>query len=166
MKSKTQDIDLGFESILQDLETLSLTNVDVGYFDDGTMSDDGEMEMLDLASLQLNGSTDYDRSRGVHIPKRNFMDKTAVDYQEDLANLQQNLVGNLIDKKVFAIQGSIAVGEVYADFMKASIDAFDKPPNVDWWADAKGENNPLVDSGKMRDSIKVEVTVDRLESDY
>lgn len=158
MKSRIKDTDMGFDSIVTDLETLGQTSVDVGFFDDGTMSADGEMSMVDLAELQMvgrKGNWDYNESP---IPSRDFMSQTAIDNHDEIGNAQEKLVGDLIDKKTFAIQGAIDVGEQYGEMMKKTIDDFDTPPNAEATIEFKGFDNPLVDSGKMRDSVTVKLT--------
>ncbi len=151
----TVDKDQGFDKIVQNLISLSNEDVSVGFHDDGTMSDDGEMSMVDLAMQNQKGSNDG------HIPSRPFMDETAIKYETQIAGVQTAVVGKVIDGKLSPKVGVTKTGEAYKGMMKSTIDQFSTPANAESTISHKRSgnfvDNPLVDTGKMRDSITVKV---------
>jgi len=161
MKSKTIDKDLGFDSIIEDLKTLSSIDVEVGYFDDGTRSADGTMDMVDLAILQHNGSDEYDKlyeGNGT-IPKRPFQDETARMFTNEITEVMHKVVAKVIDKKIFATGGLNEIGEKYTDMMKHSIKIFHTPSNSEGTIKEKGEDNPLILSESMMEAVTHELEV-------
>ena len=159
-RSRTIDKDLGFHSIVSDLETLGETSVDIGFFDDGTLSHDGMIEMVELAMLQHNGGeSSWDGASD--IPSRPFMDKTAIDHGDEIGAEMHYAVGDVIDKKDFAIKRTLKVGEKYKKMMQDTIESIHTPPNSEATIKAsiyKNASDPLIDSGKMIDSIEVKLT--------
>jgi len=146
--NKIVEKDLGFNSIIGNLKILGSTAVEVGFFDDGTMSADGELPMAELAIMQNFGIPN-------EIPERNFIDKTAVDHENELHSDQQQIVNDIVDGKQDGKNGAIKVGEYYADAMKQTIEDFSTPENAPLTQALKGFNNPLVEDGKMKESVSV-----------
>jgi hypothetical protein len=63
-----------------------------------------------------------------------------------------------VDKLVFKAKNPksvlSAIGRKYASFVKQTIIDFYDPENAQATEDWKGFNNPLIHTGKMRDSVK------------
>lgn len=154
MKFSVTDTDQGFEKIIENLHELSFNDIDVGFFD-GHMSADGTMTMAELAGLQMNGTTD-----GLGIPKRDFMSECAIVNEDLVAKELTSVAKKAIDGSN-NVKGLLKeVGEEYSQLMKDSIDDFSTPKNTKYTIQHKTfvkEDNPLVDTGEMRDGIEFRV---------
>lgn len=151
------DKDLGFNKIMGELVELAISDVDVGYFD-GEMSADGNMTLAELAQLQMSGS----KAMGIdmmygEIPSRPFMDKCALDNEEEVLKLQKKAVLGVLDQNQSPEEGLKKVGEGYTQMMKDTIFDLRNPPNTKYTLDHKEGDNPLIDSSVMMDSVDFRV---------
>ena len=88
------------------------------------------------------------------VPQRSFLRSTVAEH---VARLRQNLVNAskaAIDLK--GRRGRVAekAAQELAKAIKDKIRDLDSPPNAQSTIDRKGSNNPLIETGAMRDSIE------------
>jgi len=111
---------------------------------------DGE-QVLDVAIANCYGTST--------IPQRDFMTlaqkgirsgtKAIMAKIGQLANTQQP--GMADEKKVIGLQN--AAGMTAQEAIREAIIELDTPPNAPATIEAKGSSNPLIDTGRMKDSV-------------
>lgn len=111
---------------------------------------DGE-QVLDVAIANCYGTPT--------IPQRDFMSLADKDIKTgirpimkkigQLANTQQPGLGEA--KKILALQN--VAGMAAQEAIREAIIELDTPPNALVTIEAKGSSNPLIDTGKMKDSV-------------
>lgn len=95
-----------------------------------------------------------DHNGGRRIPPRPFMRKSVSDFSPVMAKaLAKSLVENKYDSKKSLDELSIQL----RDRIKQNITDWSNPENAEWTIMKKGFNDPLVDTGLMRDSVEYEV---------
>lgn len=148
-RSNVAIIDKGFDAIFKELSKANVTGTKVGLFAEDR-SADGQYNMATLGLLQEEG--------GGKIPARDFMKSTAIKHQDDMGDRMEQYIGGVIDRKRTMKQALEATGSSYVKYTKDVITKFSEPPNAKYTIKKKGRNDPLVDTGKMRDSIKHKIT--------
>lgn len=138
--SNVKDIDKGFERIRRTVGQIDGLTVEVGIFDD---------EELALRLLVNEFGT-----RNGDIPARpaltTTMDGNAAEYGRVMAEgTAQVLAGRLSAHQVLDALGKRAAKDV-----RDAIDGWSDPKNDPATIRQKGRNNPLVDTGAMRDAVK------------
>lgn len=95
-----------------------------------------------------------DYNGGRRIPPRPFMRKSVIDFSPEMgSDLAKSLVANKYDSKKSLDELSIKLRDV----IKKNITEWSSPANAPWTIMKKGRNDPLVDTGLMRDSVEYEV---------
>lgn len=130
-----EDKDFGYKAIIDDVKTLSNKEVLVGVFG----------ELAEIAAYNEFGTQ--------HIPQRSFLrdafdehSDTAIDgYAESVAK-GGNYCGNLQ-----------SLADNMAEKVKEKIKSGPFTPNAPSTIRRKGKDTPLIDTGKMLDSVKGEV---------
>lgn len=114
----------------------------VGIHESAGMTDDGQMTVARLGAIQHFGN---DR-----IPARPWLDKgAAAGAKEYLDTIREGVEDGLNSRQIMANVGVEAVGAI-----RDYIDALKEPPNAPTTIRRKkGQDNPLVDSGNMRESV-------------
>ena len=153
VKSQTKVIDHGYKKLMTNLTKLGTKEVRVGLFEDD-QSADGTMTMADLGTLMEYGDT----SLGGYIPPRPFMRDTAVNYEDQIGDYMVSIVDDMMFLGLDVKQVLTQVGDNYSDMTKTTIERFSNPPNSVETIAMKGRNDPLVDTGKMKDSVKFKVS--------
>ncbi len=147
----------GLDNLRRRIKSASSHVSKVGFWN-GT-SNDGEMSIASLAFLQ-----EYGRPQtAVHnfIPARPFFRMSAMNVangRSDVRHYMKVALQQIISGKQTTQNSLQMVGEVYEDELKAIITYFDEPPNAARTVSMKGKDDPLVDSGHMRDSVQNKVT--------
>ena len=135
-------IDRGLKRITRELTKLSKAKIRIGFFDD---------ESARIAAFQEFGT--------ITIPPRPFM-RTAIEIgRRDILQAEALIVRGVLDGKFNAREGADAM----ADFIRRLI--LKRLDTALVWAEplaastqaAKGTAVPLVDTGAMRDALRVEV---------
>lgn len=136
-----RDRDMGYARILRELGSLEEPAVFVGL-----RGKDTDSELLTYAAANELG-TDT-------IPERSFLRSTADKNQAEYLDALEDVAGVIVDKGREA--GKDALGRLglraVRDVQRAIVDLKD-PPNAPSTIAAKGSSNPLVDTGRMRQSI-------------
>ena len=92
------------------------------------------------------------------IPKRPFMELTQIDRRREVYNFQKKAMKYLL-KNGGTIEGLLSLFAVkYVGYIQTAITKFDNPPNAaSTISRKKGANNPLIDTGLMRQSVTWEI---------
>jgi hypothetical protein len=168
--SGVTDKDLGFDRIMRDLETLgSGADVYVGIRQakgekpaglrkaDGTVTN-SDATIAEIATWNEFGVTvETDDGDQVKIPERSFLRSTMDENVERYTDLMGRQLGQVIDgeqtpKGAFKILGAAGVRDVQMKIRKGVA-----PANAPSTIARKGSSKPLIDTGRMRQSIDYQV---------
>lgn len=109
-----------------------------------------------------NGKTGYVFKESVTIPARRFMEKTITDHENEWIEYLQNGIlsissnDNMSAKTIMDNLGRQIISE-----MQDEMNNWTSPSNAPLTIQNKGKDNPLIDTGKLRDSIDYEI-VDKI----
>lgn len=140
-----KDIDLGWEKIIKNMKTLDKKVLKVG-IQEGDMSADGKNTMAYIGSIHEYGVE--------HIPQRSFIRSTLDDNSSQIANLSGQLGAKIIEGKQTPEQALNLIGLKVAGMIQEKITDGNFTPLSPATVRAKGDNKPLIDTGRMRASIK------------
>ncbi len=139
------------QDLLKGWKKLTEQEIAVGFPKGMTESYPDGTRVLDVAIENCYGTPT--------IPQRDFMSladkgvksgtKPIMKKIGQLANTQQPGLGS--EKKIIALQN--AAGMVAQEAIREAIIELDTPPNAPATIEAKGSSNPLIDTGKMKDSV-------------
>lgn len=143
------DTDMGFDALLAMLAEADQTDVRVGVRQDkGSQIPDGSrLTLAEIAAVNEFGSMDG------RIPERSFL-RSTVDQNADAyeKQLTRDLMGSGDVPGAFTRLGLQAVADVQRTMVE-----LDDPPNAPATIARKGADNPLIDTGRLRQSIDFEV---------
>lgn len=91
-----------------------------------------------------------------HIPERSYLRSTADDNADKYGKQMSKALGRVVDGYDLAREFG-RVGQVAARDVQVKIRNLKDPPNAPSTIKAKGSSNPLIDSGRLRQSIDYEV---------
>ncbi len=137
-----RDIDRGYKRISREISLFGKAKIRVGFFDD---------EVATYAAFNEFGT--------LHIPPRPFI-RTALEREgAAISDAQEQILDGIISGRWTARSGADALGDFIRRLIQKRID------NSPSWAvrndpatvEKKGSAHPLIDTGKMRDSIEVKV---------
>jgi len=149
MTSTVEERDMGWERIKAEMEKANGAAVNVGVLSDTAPRDDGA-DMLLIAAANEFGTADG------HIPARPFMRGAFDDKQRELSNTADRLWNLILAGKMDVERALRLLGEEHQGQVQEYITALDTPPNADETVRRKGSSNPLVDEGRLRNSIRYE----------
>lgn len=118
--------------------------VQVGFFD-GKLHPSGDMTIAEVAAVQEYGTRE--------VPARPFMTTTVMRDQEFLVYLENGLSSIYWGVTPNAKRGLRGAGQVLAESMKASVETWSNPANSLSTVRRKGFNDPLVETGTMKENI-------------
>ena len=138
----------GLEKLKKSLNKLSSTKIEYGFFPEAKYPD-GDY-VAEIANINEYGSSEN--------PTRPFFEasyKAMVDRPTHPVNqlIKRNYI-NLV--KGYGIKFD-DIGDLLVEGVKFNIISLDDPPNSAETIERKGRNDPLVDSGLMRDSVEYKV---------
>lgn len=153
--AKVQDIDRGYRRLLQEFGKLGESQVLVGIRSEagGEVPEGSDLNLAQIAAVNEFGSVDPpDRP-----PERSFLRSTMDNNAKAYADMVGDVVGKAIDgrqslDKGLGLLGARAVGDV-----QQTMRNLDTPPNAPSTIARKGSDNPLIDTGRLRQSIDWEV---------
>ena len=113
---------------------------------------DRGMPVTNIAALNEFGAR---RGDGGAIPERPFMRKANATMRDDLVKV----VKERVNPATHVVDGATAarVGVTMVDHIQKSIVETSSPENAPITRARKGDDNPLVDSGKMHDAVDYEI---------
>lgn len=146
-----RDEDKGWDRITAELRSLSGKKVRVGVLSSAGDHPDGDITIAEVAAFNEFGTR--------HIPARPFV-STAFD--ENLSKYERQLAR---DVRKATGQGGFMTAETVANRLglrmqsdiQRKIVSLREPPNAPATIRKKGSSNPLIDTGRMRQSISFEV---------
>lgn len=142
------DKDLGYQRFVLDMKELRGRSVKVGIWDEGSS---GGTSVLDYAIYNEFGTS--------RIPARPFMATTYDNNYDKTIKFVEFLSGKIIDGKITPDHALKVLGEEYQKYIQKTIrDAKSwAEPNAESTVAAKGSSSPLIDTGRMLNSIRYEV---------
>lgn len=139
-----KDIDLGWRRIKKELKL-----IDKSYTQIGVQKDAGEEDGQSIAAIAA-----YNEYGTDNIPSRSFMRSTFDEQQVKLKAVIKKQ-HSLILKGERTVKRSLGlIGEYMEGAIKKKITDLKTPPNKPATIRAKGSSNPLIDTGRMRASIR------------
>jgi len=93
-----------------------------------------------------------------NIPERSFMRSAIEENQDKYIDLAQAGLQRVIDGHMTLHQLGALIGQAAEDDVKSKITDLQDPPLKEATIKAKGSDNPLIDTGHLRQSIRYEVT--------
>ncbi len=115
----------------------------------GVQGDAGEHEgtnLVDIAAWNELGTA--------HIPPRPFMRATSDSQRGRFGTMSAHLVGKLIDRTATVPQVMGTIGQWFQEAVQARMAAGPWAPNAPSTVREKGSNRPLIDTGRLRASIR------------
>jgi hypothetical protein len=150
---KTKSVDKGQKKVLRELNEIKSATIEAGYFEQ-ERSSDSKLSLADIAIWNEFGTFEAAGGRGGaqigHIPPRPFLrpayDENIVKYQATAKRLMQQLAGRSIGGlRILRTIGAMMVSDI-----KKKITDIKAPPNTPATIAAKGFNNPLIETGTLR----------------
>ena len=141
MAASFKDRDRGYNDLLKTLGDMEEPGVLVGL-----RADTADADVIKYAAANEFGTK--------HIPERSFLRSTVDKHQEKYLNSLEDIAGVYVDHGTAAGEDALnklGFGAV-ADVQRMIVDVRE-PPNKPATIAAKGSSNPLIDTGRMRQSI-------------
>lgn len=95
------------------------------------------------------------------IPERSFLRSTVAEHQAKYQKQLDKAVGDAVDGKAPLAKGLGLLGERAKRDVQRKIRDLKEPPNAALTIALKGSSNPLIDTGRMRQSIDYVIEVER-----
>lgn len=158
----------GLERLVKRLENLEKKQIKWGFFNRRYSSDNDNLFVAQVALWQEQGT--QKAGGGQHIPPRPFFNTNVlrVTQQSDpdgakTYRLLDDAVRTVFESRMDTKKLD-AVGEHLQQSLRNEIDTWLHPKNADYTIFLKGRDDPLVDSGTMRDSVESKVTHERMRN--
>ena len=142
------------DELLKVIEDLSRTHVEIGILGDEEKYKDGNMTVLGVAIIHEYGINVTDKNgRKINIPERSFIRSSYESKKEKIFDLESEL------EKVINLQMSVdtffnLVGEYCVGIIQRYLtEEVKSPPLAATTIKEKGSSNPLIDTGKLKESI-------------
>lgn len=140
-----KEIDLGWGKILRNMKKIDKTILKVG-IQAGDMAADGKNTMAFIGAVHEFGTE--------HIPQRSFIRSALNDNQKKIADFAGELGEQIILEKKTPKQALNLMGLKITGMIQEKITDGDFTPLAPATVRAKKSNKPLIDTGRMRASIK------------
>jgi len=142
VKATVQDESGEMDRILKEIEDPTFDVVDIGI-----LSDEDE-------NLRIYASANEFGTRNGHIPERSFIRSAVDEGGSQIDQRADQIYGRIIDGKLSKREGLAQMGEFIQRLVTRKITTLRHPPNAPATVVRKGSSNPLIDSGRMRASIR------------
>ncbi len=145
-----------YENIREKLKVFDGLQLDVGYFagQQGAKTDSNFL-LPDIAAVQEFGS--HPRKKNRRVPKRSFLAHTFDRFKNRYRRQFRNNAVKTITNDTNPKRALLSVGENYRSDVVNRIVGLRTPKNAPWTIKAKGNDNPLIDSGTMKNNIRIRV---------
>lgn len=148
MSKQWKDIDKGWSRIQRQLRQNKNVQVKVGIQSNSGYHREGDVPLTTIAAVNEFGSSD-----GV-IPERSFIRSTIDENQKKYLKWLKKAASDLMGPIAAVHKAFDVIGLKVASDMKRTMTQLKSPPNAPSTMKAKrGVNNPLVDTGQLRNSI-------------
>ncbi len=142
LAAKITDIDDQFKRLMGEVEDAEFDAVDIG-----VLASEDEL-------LRLYAGANEFGTRDGHIPERSFI-RAAVDNNGTRIDQRADQVwGQIIDGRLSMNVGLGLMGEFIQRLVTQRITTLRTPPNAAATIARKGSSNPLIDTGRMPQSIR------------
>lgn len=147
------DRDMGYREAMRRLLGESDSHVYVGIRQDQgeTVAEGDDINLAGIAAVNEFGSDDG------HIPERSFLRSTVDENRSEYADVLQRLVENHVDGKAHIDDSINELGVRAVRDVQTKIRTLREPENADSTKKKKKSDNPLIDTGRLRQSIDYEV---------
>lgn len=132
------------ERVIRELDKLNELIVKVG-FQQGEASEDDGTDICDVAAWNELGT--------INIPSRPFMRDTVENNENEISDFMQKEVLDIVKNGKTAEQAFKEIGIKVKDLMQQTITEGNFTPNAPSTIRKKGSSKPLIDSGRMRQSV-------------
>lgn len=112
---------------------------------------------LMVPTLSKDGKKGFVKLKEVHIPPRRFMEKTKTHNERRWLSYAQQETMKILAGDMTARHALEYLGHLATEQMKTEIIKFAHPANAPLTIANKGFNDPLIDTGALRDSITYEI---------
>jgi len=142
--------DFGFKKLMAQFQKArQKPGVKVGVLADAGADDEGTDLLLIAAANEL-GTGDG------RIPARPFIRGAFDEKQAELFKTQERLWALVQSGRITLDQALGLLGEEHQGQIQEFMTALSDPPNADSTVERKGSSNPLIDSGRLRASVRWE----------
>lgn len=150
-----RDIDRGYRRILREFTQIGERQVLAGVRSkDGVEVPEGsDLNLAQIAAVNEFGSEDPPD----HPPERSFLRSTVDVHQREYAALVEEIIGAAIDGRQKLDKGLGLLGARLVADIQQTMRNFDDPANAPSTIARKGFDNPLIETGRLRQSIDWEI---------
>ena len=153
-RGKTKVIDKGYNALRNKIAQMAASpggaHVKVGFIADGAGSEDhGD----GLTVTQVAVFNEFGTSTA---PERAALRTTADEIKPSMATLADRMLDKIVQGKSTVKQALEIMGLKAQAAIREAINNWTTPPNAPSTIRQKGANNPLVDTGQMRNSVEFE----------
>lgn len=103
--------------------------------------------------LMKNGVRTYIKKKSVSIPARKFMERTITRHEGRWQTIAVQQITKLMNGDGSAMMALHMIGHIAVEQMKSEIVRFKVPHNAPLTVANKGFDDPLIDTGALRDAI-------------
>lgn len=163
----------GLESLFQELKNLASHQVEWGFFEDAVYTSDKNAgtHVATIANMQQEGFSKESYGRRVETPARPFFDDQIRNIQRGRRNPLGARVVKQMEYAVWQVvmqekaphRALAPLGETLQVTLSQAITDWTYPENSAWTVDEKGFNDPLIETGFMRDSVSFQIVKNRIE---
>jgi len=147
---RVKEIDRGWRRLAREIPELKNRNVTVGIQQGEAPYDDG----TSLALVALINELGTDDGR---IPPRPAFAQNMDENRDKYLRHLERLPRLLAEGKTTVDQHLDRLGQMAEDDLRATIVSLREPPNADSTIDRKGSSNPLVEDGRLNQSVRYKV---------
>lgn len=150
-----------FEKFIAELRKLQRKEIEYGFFEEDVYSDSDVSPVTGNPSgydgLPVAQVAQWNNDGVGDIPTRNFYDRAEENNKNDIkTDVKRGL--NLMAHGIATSDDLLrSLGETVVENIVKEIEDFSSPPNHPYTVEDKGFNDPLVFSGKMKDSVKAKI---------
>lgn len=154
MANGVQDIDRGFKKIVRELgKVKNAPYVKIGILSEaGSYETGGNANLADVATWNEFGTS--------RIPSRPFMAQTFDLFQQETKSFIENEHGKVLDGKQSEEQALAKIGVFYQGKTQETFVKGEFAANAPFTVERKGSSKPLIDTGRLRQSITHQVRMD------
>jgi phage gpG-like protein len=160
-KAKTFVTDKGFDNAMKEIAKARAGSfVKVGVLADAQKPEDAQgLTMQQLAAVHEFGTTKAGRGGNITIPERSFIRSTMDERRGELNRLTDKVITQVMLGQYKMKQGLAILGEFIEAAIKRKMTLMKDPPNAPSTIAQKGSSNPLIDTGRLRASIRHKTVV-------
>lgn len=150
-----RDIDRGYRRILREFTRIGERQVLIGIRskDGGEVPEGSPLNLAQIAAVNEFGSEKVPD----HPPERSFLRSTMDVNAKAYATMVGDIIGASLDGRLDLDKGLGLLGAKAVADVQQTMRDLDTPPNAPSTVARKGDDNPLIDTGRLRQSIDWEI---------